>query len=167
MCKACVCGCVRVCVCTWRKLSLTFLCQWLRRRAGSPPLSSCIVLSWLQTLPVQPCRGLESMNMCVDKKKKKKYTHRHTRTHRVAHSKINFWNQFLKCNRLQDKGATCVSLYLRICTGRVYSAKCTYCRAWPAFRRSHTAWYKSLQLSGHSQWQSTTVGGKENDNKGG
>lgn len=166
MCKACVCGCVRVCVCTWRKLSLTFLCRWLRRRAGSPPLSSCIVLSWLQTLPVQPCRGLESMNMCVDKKTRT-HTHRRTRTHRVAHSKINFWNQFLKCNRLQDKGATCASLYLRICTGRVYSAKCTYCRAWPAFRRSHTAWYKSLQLSGHSQWQSTTVGGKEKDSKGG
>lgn len=54
-------GSVWLWVCTWRELSLTFLCQWLRRRAGSPPLSSCIVLSWLQTLPVQPCRGLESV----------------------------------------------------------------------------------------------------------
>lgn len=154
---------VCACVCLHMMKTVTYLPLSVTEKTSrkpSPVLMYCSLMAPNSSCPAVS-RTREHEHVRWQKKKV------HTHTHRVAHSKINFWNQFLKCNRLQDKGATCASLYLRICTGRVYSAKCTYCRAWPAFRRSHTAWYKSLQLSGHSQWQSTTVGGKENDNKGG
>lgn len=82
---------VQLCNC----VSLTFLCQWLRRRAGSPPLSSCIVLSWLRTLPVQPCRGLRSVQT-------------HTSTH-IGSSQQRHSIQFLEYNTAQQHPAKCLA----------------------------------------------------------
>lgn len=141
---------VQMWVCAWRELSLTFLCQWLRRRAGSPPLSSCIVLAWLQTLPVQPCLGLERVHTHID-------TNAHT--HRITCSNIE---TTFAINSSSAQVGVCVYVFY---SGHICSAECTYCQAWLPFRQSHTAWCRSLQLWGHSQWQSMTAVEKEEDER--
>lgn len=119
------------CACSKWKLSPTFLCQWLRRRAGSPPLSSCIVLSWLRTLPVQPCRGLHSSNTCTHISRITCTSDKLLRTSASLEE--------VKQNRNKQM-FECASLHLLwLCLF------CTYCPAWLAFRQSRTAWCKSLR----------------------